>query len=125
MSAHDEITHAAPGKEPMMMHTSIAEEVDVAEGSGVAAGDDDDMYLGDGVQPATGSYSDLSDDLYAAANPMQDFSNVMFTLFGNQEGDNLVDILKSLRDALDKQNKILYKVCQVLEHQHSPAAAPR
>lgn len=46
-------------------------------------------------------------------------------LFVTEEGEAVADVLRGIYDALEKQNKILYKGLQLLEAKHDPKPSKR
>jgi len=45
---------------------------------------------------------------------MIDFSEIILSALTTEEGESIATVLQGLRDAVDKQNKILYKIATLL-----------
>ena len=53
-------------------------------------------------------------------NPiMTEFSEVLgrvfFTLLATEEGETVMSVIKGMKESMDKQNKILFRISQILE----------
>ncbi len=60
------------------------------------------------------------DDMEMEENPiMAEFGDVlgkiMFTLFADEDGATIMSVIKGHKEALDQQNKILFKIAKSLE----------
>ena len=60
------------------------------------------------------------DDMDMEENPiMAEFGDVlgkiMFTLFADEDGATIMSVIKGHKEALDQQNKILFKIAKSLE----------
>ena len=60
------------------------------------------------------------DDMEMDENPiMAEFGDVlgkiMFTLFADEDGATIMSVIKGHKEALDQQNKILFKIAKSLE----------
>jgi hypothetical protein len=57
---------------------------------------------------------DLDED-YEGGYQEDGFAQTLFELLTNERGQNVAEIFSDIRDAMDKQNKILYKMLGVME----------
>ena len=86
----------------------IIEEI-VEEEPAVAAEEEEDDEDSPGNAPGS-EYSGEYDD-----DPMQQISQLLLT----EDGEAVADVLQGIRDAMDKQNKILFKLVGILGAQNA------
>ena len=81
---------------------------DIAEEDGVDEEDVDDEDEDEGDEDDDDDDEDEGDELTVAVGQLAQ-------LFMTEDGEAITDVLGGIRDALDKQNKILYRGLQLLE----------
>lgn len=78
---------------------------DIAPEEDAVDEDDEDLGPDEGIDEDLESYEE---ELF---DPMQHLTQLLVT----ESGIPIVDVLQGIQDALDKQNKILYKLVSVVE----------
>lgn len=54
------------------------------------------------------------DQVIIEDDDMIDFSEIVLSVLTTEDGESITNVLQGLRDAMDKQNKILYKISTLL-----------
>jgi hypothetical protein len=49
-----------------------------------------------------------------------DFSELLYNVLTTDEDESIANVLRGIRDGVDKQNKILYKIVTLLEKNSAP-----
>lgn len=72
------------------------------------------------IEPADGEELDEEEDLdsFDDDDGVFDPMHQLTQLFVTEAGTPIVDVLQGISEALDKQNKILYKLVSVVESKH-------
>ena len=92
----------------MVDDEEVVECADEDAEAGEERGCNDDDGEG-GEEPSPSEYSEYNED--DDEDPLQQISQLLIT----EDGEAVSDVLQGIRDALDKQNKILFKLCGLLD----------
>lgn len=97
---------AAQAAAPATIEELLEDEEPSSQQPSAAAGDEDPAA----DDAAADEYSQYSDE-YDEEDPLQQISQLLIT----EDGEAVSDVLQGVRDALVKQNKILFRLCTLLE----------
>lgn len=97
----EDITPAAPVDQQQQQQEQQHEEDEDEEEEGALDDEDDEALDKEDIDS-------LDDGLF---DPMQQFTQLLVT----ETGVPIVDVLQGIQDALEKQNKILYKLASVVD----------
>lgn len=61
------------------------------------------------------SIEDEDEDDYKPSLQAEELANILSAFFHNDEGENVTDMLGSIRDSIDKNSRCLIKLSQVIE----------